>query len=95
MRLSEAIYRGTEVSTYKIKYYLTNTGGGSCALGSAMIGGGYVRGKKEFTLSRSGGLKKTKDQIIEEAKKCDVVCSNDHRRRTYERSHPNMEVANG
>lgn len=46
----------------------------------------HILGKKEFTISTriSGSYKK--EQILEEAKKCEIVCSNCHRQRTYNRS---------
>jgi hypothetical protein len=41
--------------------------------------------EKTFTISRASQLGKTREQVIEEIKKCDVVCSNCHRQRTYSR----------
>lgn len=45
----------------------------------------HCRGKKEFELSyaRENGF--SKERILREAKKCDVVCSNCHRIRTFRR----------
>lgn len=49
----------------------------------------HCRGKKDFNIStyvrsRCGSIKK----LLEEIKKCDVVCSNCHRERTHRRMLP-------
>lgn len=43
--------------------------------------------EKEFTISNmfNGGCLKSKYKIFEEIKKCDIVCLNCHRIRTYNR----------
>lgn len=50
----------------------------------------HVRGAKSFNISYSEILETNK--ILEEAKKCDVVCSNCHRIRTFKRSVPDTGV---
>jgi hypothetical protein len=42
--------------------------------------------KKEFDLSSTGMRDKTMEQIIAEVAKCELICSNCHRHRTYIRS---------
>lgn len=44
----------------------------------------HVRGTKLFTLGEAPA-RRGRDQILEEAAKCDVVCSNCHRIRTHKR----------
>lgn len=41
---------------------------------------------KNFNIS-NGGLMVSRDQLEQEIAKCDVVCSNCHRQRTYQRIH--------
>lgn len=45
----------------------------------------HVRGKKKFDVGRSY-LRFGKQQILDEIAKCDVVCANDHAKRTWERA---------
>ena len=45
----------------------------------------HVRGKKKDNLSRMIRWYSF-DEVMEEVKKCDIVCSNCHRERTYQRS---------
>jgi hypothetical protein len=47
----------------------------------------HVRGTKQFNLALPAGW--TYGEILEEIAKCDVVCSNCHRVRTYGRSAKN------
>jgi hypothetical protein len=42
--------------------------------------------EKSFPLSASGHKDKTEDQIMSEIAKCEIVCSNCHRHRTYLRN---------
>jgi len=49
----------------------------------------HVRGDKLFTIGMSTQTK-SKQQILDEAAKCDVVCANCHRKRTYERANPGV-----
>lgn len=44
----------------------------------------HVRGKKLFTMAH--GYRKGRLLLLQEAKKCDVVCSNCHRERTWQRT---------
>lgn len=49
----------------------------------------HVRGKKKFTISRMVGKHTSRAQqaqILEEVKKCDLVCANCHRLREIKRS---------
>lgn len=50
----------------------------------------HIRGKKEFNLSRAQNKMASHSRIVDEIKKCEVVCSNCHRERTWKRKH--MEV---
>jgi len=43
----------------------------------------HVRGKKKFELARACG--RSNKAVLEELAKCDLVCSNCHRKRTYKR----------
>lgn len=45
----------------------------------------HVRGEKKFNLSIAGNLIPNIKKVIEEIEKCDVVCSNCHRIRTFKR----------
>lgn len=42
---------------------------------------------KQFTFSRRKTLGKGRQTILDEASKCEVVCSNCHKERTYQRRH--------
>lgn len=44
----------------------------------------HVRGRKKFDVGRSY-LRYGRQQILKEIAKCDVVCANDHAKRTWER----------
>lgn len=44
----------------------------------------HIDDNKDFNIS-SDGLSKSKKAILEEIKKCEIVCSNCHRLRTYNR----------
>jgi hypothetical protein len=46
----------------------------------------HVRGEKQFILSEAANKMASLDAIEEEIAKCDVVCANCHRVRTYVRS---------
>ena len=46
----------------------------------------HVRGKKSFDISRAGQNLTSWIRIDEEIKKCDLVCSNCHRTRTWRRN---------
>ena len=46
----------------------------------------HVRGEKRFELSRHKNFTNNLDLIKEEIDKCDVVCSNCHKNRTYTRA---------
>lgn len=43
----------------------------------------HVRGEKLFIVSQARGM--IKQKVLQEIEKCDIVCSNCHRRRTYNR----------
>lgn len=43
----------------------------------------HVRGLKDFSIG--GGLGFSREQILAEIEKCDLVCANCHRKRTHER----------
>ena len=43
----------------------------------------HVIGEKEFNIGMAPALNKPLKKVIEEIAKCDVVCSNCHRERTY------------
>lgn len=45
----------------------------------------HVRGIKKFNLSVAASKYRKLDSIIEEMAKCDIVCSNCHRERTFNR----------
>ena len=45
----------------------------------------HVRGKKEFDISRAASAQYSRESIEVELEKCEVVCSNCHRLRTYKR----------
>ena len=49
--------------------------------------------KKAFTIGRCMNYRI--DKLLEEIKKCDVVCSNCHRDRTYKRFHENKNRQGG
>jgi hypothetical protein len=46
----------------------------------------HARGEKLFNLSEASARGFSKRRVLEEAVKCDVVCSNCHRERTFRRS---------
>ena len=46
----------------------------------------HVRGEKKFNLSIAGRWLPNIQTIIDEIKKCDIVCSNCHRERTFNRN---------
>lgn len=45
----------------------------------------HVRGVKKWNIGSMMNRTSSLDALIEEIAKCDVVCANDHRRRTYTR----------
>ena len=50
----------------------------------------HVRGVKQFQLSVAANKRKALPTIQEEIAKCDVVCANCHRERTFSRQVPLM-----
>ena len=48
----------------------------------------HVRGKKKFELSVAGRHFRALDSVQKEMDKCDVICSNCHRERTFNRACP-------
>lgn len=52
----------------------------------------HARGIKEFELRTVSKTNISRKRILEEVAKCDVICSNCHRIRTFskERNHPNF-----
>jgi hypothetical protein len=46
----------------------------------------HVRGKKKFNLSRATSHMHSLESILAEIEKCDVVCANCHRSRTFNRA---------
>ena len=44
----------------------------------------YIKGNKKFNIANSAGY--SLDEFIEELRKCEVVCSNCHRYRTWKRA---------
>lgn len=55
----------------------------------------HVRGQKLFLLSKASSMRISEQRIIEEMAKCDVVCSNCHRERTYRRGDSNFILPDG
>lgn len=51
----------------------------------------HVRGTKTYCVAAMVGKGSAMSSLIEEVAKCDVVCANCHRRRTYARS-PNWRT---
>jgi hypothetical protein len=49
----------------------------------------HVRGKKQFNLSIVGSMMCSIEKIDREIAKCDLVCANCHRKRTFERGQGN------
>jgi hypothetical protein len=47
----------------------------------------HVRGEKRYTIGSLCGSNLSLDYLAEEISKCDVVCSNCHRLRTFARKH--------
>ena len=45
-----------------------------------------TNGEKEFTIANSVRNNLSRERILKEVAKCDIVCKNCHARRTYERS---------
>ena len=48
----------------------------------------HVRGSKDFNLSSAGFVRISLDRVALELMKCEVVCSNCHRKRTQSRRPP-------
>lgn len=48
----------------------------------------HVRGEKLFNISYGRVISIADDLLLEEIQKCDLVCSNCHRLRTWRRKHP-------
>ena len=53
----------------------------------------HVRGKKLFVMSTAGT--RSKESVLKEIAKCDLVCSNCHRARTYRRRHHGKDLTLG
>lgn len=51
----------------------------------------HVRGEKKFNICRLDN-RGAFQQLLKEIEKCEIVCSNCHRLRTYVRSHPGEEI---
>lgn len=47
----------------------------------------HVRGEKSFNISQSLSKRMSMEVVLQEMAKCDVVCANCHRVRTYNRIH--------
>lgn len=47
----------------------------------------HCRGEKLFNLADAVGLEKSYDTVLDEIKKCDVVCANCHALKTYAERH--------
>ena len=47
----------------------------------------HVRGDKNFNLSIAANKRISLDKVKQEIEKCDLVCANCHRVRTFQRSH--------
>lgn len=45
----------------------------------------HVKGEKKFNISKAAQLPITTDDLLDEIDKCELVCSNCHRLRTYYR----------
>lgn len=52
----------------------------------------HVRGKKLFNISTAGACKISVKKLQEEIAKCDVVCSNCHRERTWGGDQENCQI---
>ena len=46
----------------------------------------HVRGEKKFNIAQATSNRRSVEKLKEEIDKCDVVCSNCHRMRTYKRA---------
>jgi len=57
----------------------------------------HIRGEKKFDLGRAISQTRSKEAVLEEMAKCEVVCANDHANRTYVRrkADPNFGKRNG
>lgn len=53
----------------------------------------HVRGEKSFGIATVRRCTYTEERLLEEIAKCDVVCSNCHRERTWTRKHPTCKIA--
>ena len=49
----------------------------------------HVKGNKDRAISVMVGQKVSKDRILREIEKCELVCANCHRLRTYKSQFPN------